>query len=287
MEGEEHLGELEIELLDTLQKSENMMSLQEFINNLESKINEGEDIDQLSAGFFRKKYKELTDSTVQINRLKSDIEMIKNELGELELERDELQYEIKNGEFPQVNDALKDAMKEIHPKYDPNQYDINPERKNSNNQKYIISSLNDIPTPSIDLVRARYPEPTSPSYDKSNHNGTIGGIFNHIMKFYPKLIRNYWPEFASWGILSAFIDFPDKSTDYYSSGQKRMLKLANAMINSDPHETILIDEPELSLHIDWQRRFIEQIEVFSGMIIATHSPDILYHHTEKVVHVPP
>jgi predicted ATP-binding protein involved in virulence len=46
---------------------------------------------------------------------------------------------------------------------------------------------------------------------------------------------------------------------------------------------ILIDEPELSLHITWQEQFlddIKQITELSGLdvLIATHSPQIIGTH---------
>jgi hypothetical protein len=262
--------------LSRLESSDEMVTLREFVEEFEREIEKSNESDQIKTGYFREKFDQISSSNVRLQKLKEEI-------SRREAERVKLEHDIMNEEPFEVRKSIEEFRKKIHPKFD-----TNPNRKVSKNQQYILSSLNEIDPPSIDLVMQKYPEPTSADYDKSGHDGTIGSIFNHIMKFYGKFIRDYWPEFASWGILSAYIDFPDKSTDYYSSGQKRMLKLANAMINSDPHETILIDEPELSLHIDWQRRFIEKMEVFSrNMVIATHSPDILYHHTEKVVHVPP
>ena len=42
--------------------------------------------------------------------------------------------------------------------------------------------------------------------------------------------------------------------------------------------TILIDEPELSMHIDWQHDLIESLSRLNGQaqfILATHSPEIM------------
>ena len=44
---------------------------------------------------------------------------------------------------------------------------------------------------------------------------------------------------------------------------------------------ILVDEPEISLHIDWQEQLVEQLHApltGSRLIIATHSPDIVVKH---------
>jgi len=43
---------------------------------------------------------------------------------------------------------------------------------------------------------------------------------------------------------------------------------------------IIIEEPELSLHISWQNKFINDLKDVTAMnsvsiIIATHSPDII------------
>jgi predicted ATP-dependent endonuclease of OLD family len=41
---------------------------------------------------------------------------------------------------------------------------------------------------------------------------------------------------------------------------------------------ILIDEPELSLHVDWQRRLVPSMRLLNPLaqlIVATHSPEIM------------
>lgn len=66
-----------------------------------------------------------------------------------------------------------------------------------------------------------------------------------------------------------------------SSGEQNELILFYKLIfNSQKNDLILIDEPELSLHISWQNKFIEDIkDIISinglSVVIATHSPDII------------
>ena len=66
-----------------------------------------------------------------------------------------------------------------------------------------------------------------------------------------------------------------------SSGEQNELILFYKLIfNSKENDMILIDEPELSLHISWQNKFITDLkEVTSindvSIVIATHSPDII------------
>ncbi|PEW28196.1 AAA family ATPase [Bacillus thuringiensis] len=66
-----------------------------------------------------------------------------------------------------------------------------------------------------------------------------------------------------------------------SSGEKNELILFyNLIFNIPPNSLILIDEPEISLHISWQNKFISDLKEIHKLnqldiIIATHSPDII------------
>lgn len=66
-----------------------------------------------------------------------------------------------------------------------------------------------------------------------------------------------------------------------SSGEQNELILFYELIfKSSPGDMILIDEPELSLHISWQNKFISDLKAVTSMndvsvVIATHSPDII------------
>ncbi|MGX4643778.1 AAA family ATPase [Massilia sp. SYSU DXS3249] len=66
-----------------------------------------------------------------------------------------------------------------------------------------------------------------------------------------------------------------------SSGEQHELVMFYDLIfNSKKGDTILIDEPELSLHISWQNQFINDLKDVTSMnnvsvVIATHSPDII------------
>lgn len=85
----------------------------------------------------------------------------------------------------------------------------------------------------------------------------------------------------------------DVSIDALSSGERQIVILfANVMFNkytSESRENILIiDEPELSLHIKWQEKFIDTLLIASEktqFILATHSPDIVGEHKEKGVKI--
>ena len=72
---------------------------------------------------------------------------------------------------------------------------------------------------------------------------------------------------------------------HLSSGQARAFSLAKKC-SSDGVNILLVDEPEISLHIDWQRKIIDVLRKYSTAqfaIFATHSPDVIYHHIDSVV----
>ncbi len=78
------------------------------------------------------------------------------------------------------------------------------------------------------------------------------------------------------------------SLKYLSSGERQLLLLFCNAILARAHNTILIiDEPEISLNIKWQRRLINALKscmngVQCQLIIATHSFEILAGNDESV-----
>ena len=55
---------------------------------------------------------------------------------------------------------------------------------------------------------------------------------------------------------------------------------------SNPSGIFIIDEPELSLHIDWQKDFIRyatESNPNTQLILATHSPDIFIGNEKKTI----
>ena len=71
------------------------------------------------------------------------------------------------------------------------------------------------------------------------------------------------------------------SPQFLSSGEQHELVLFYELLfNVSSNSLILIDEPELSLHVFWQEQFLNdliEISKFRGfdILIATHSPDII------------
>lgn len=77
--------------------------------------------------------------------------------------------------------------------------------------------------------------------------------------------------------IHAYSESEEISLGNLSSGEKQLLRICIEALLADG-EPVLIDEPELSMHIDWQRQLIPAIRSLapkSQLIIATHSPEIM------------
>lgn len=74
-----------------------------------------------------------------------------------------------------------------------------------------------------------------------------------------------------------------------SSGEQHQIVLAYDMLfRIEANSLVMIDEPELSLHVNWQERFLSDLESVIGVanfdaLIATHSPYIVNGRNELVV----
>ncbi|RLI52113.1 MAG: hypothetical protein DRP09_18515, partial [Candidatus Thorarchaeota archaeon] len=85
--------------------------------------------------------------------------------------------------------------------------------------------------------------------------------------------------------LGAFLVFDDYGRqiplDRLSSGEQHLITWSYELIfESEGYDFVLIDEPELSMHVEWQIDFVDAIEKISSeddfrFIIATHSPAIV------------
>ena len=64
-----------------------------------------------------------------------------------------------------------------------------------------------------------------------------------------------------------------------SSGEKQMLAiLLTVLIEDGQHYVLFMDEPEVSLHIDWQKQLIDLIVELNPnvqIILTTHSPAVI------------
>ena len=74
---------------------------------------------------------------------------------------------------------------------------------------------------------------------------------------------------------------PELQPSRLSSGEQQMLVLAHEILfKATPGTLVLIDEPELSLHVLWQASFVEDLAVMGkvnnlSFLLATHSPTLI------------
>jgi predicted ATP-binding protein involved in virulence len=74
-----------------------------------------------------------------------------------------------------------------------------------------------------------------------------------------------------------------------SSGeQQEIILLYESLFNVPPDSLVLIDNPEVSMHVAWQIEFLSDIEKIAKLlglsfIIATHSPDLINNKLDRCV----
>lgn len=83
------------------------------------------------------------------------------------------------------------------------------------------------------------------------------------------------------------IDYGEIPLDRLSSGEKNeLIMLYYFIFTLEKGEILMIDEPEISLHIAWQMEFLKEIEQIAKLkdvkvLIATHSPQIIGSQWDK------
>ena len=81
----------------------------------------------------------------------------------------------------------------------------------------------------------------------------------------------------------------DLALEDLSSGEQHELVLFYELLfKTAPGSLVLIDEPEISLHIVWQEHFLKDVQEVTRLsnidvIVATHSPDVINGHRDLLV----
>lgn len=81
---------------------------------------------------------------------------------------------------------------------------------------------------------------------------------------------------------------PLELADLSSGEQNELVVLYELLFRVSPNSLVLIDEPEISLHVEWQVRFLSDLEkilraVDATAIVATHSPQIINHRWNDTI----
>lgn len=81
--------------------------------------------------------------------------------------------------------------------------------------------------------------------------------------------------------ISFYQDGEHLSVYKLSAGEKHLLViLLTALLRTGEHSVLFMDEPEASLHIEWQERLISSIRELNPdvqLILTTHSPAVIMH----------
>lgn len=82
------------------------------------------------------------------------------------------------------------------------------------------------------------------------------------------------------------------SEDQLSSGEYHLMFLLVASLTARHRGTVIaIDEPELSMHISWQRQLVRALLECAAnsqpqLLLATHSPDIAAEFQDAMIELP-
>jgi predicted ATPase len=74
------------------------------------------------------------------------------------------------------------------------------------------------------------------------------------------------------------------------SGIGNLLCLLDSALSAAEGTILFIDEPEISLHIDWQAKIVDAMWKLGSrnhIVFTTHSPEIVMTNLEKVITIPP
>ena len=114
----------------------------------------------------------------------------------------------------------------------------------------------------IDLLRRIVNNKFAYSFKEMNFNKEKGFVFKTL----------YHPSSLNKDTLSP--------TDLSSGEQHELVLLYELLFKVQPNSLVLIDEPELSLHVGWQAQFLKDLQEITKLadldvLMATHSPDII------------
>ncbi len=123
------------------------------------------------------------------------------------------------------------------------------------------------------------------------------GVLDNLARRTQILVENINGKFAhkkilidrDKGLVARTDDGQTLELDALSSGeQHELVLLYDLLFRVKPNTLVLIDEPELSLHVNWQKSFLpDLIKVVEAtgydVILATHSPFIVGDRSDLMV----
>jgi predicted ATP-binding protein involved in virulence len=78
------------------------------------------------------------------------------------------------------------------------------------------------------------------------------------------------------------------AADLSSGEQHQLVLLFDLLFRVSDKALILVDEPEISLHVEWQQQVLNNFSAISQLrdldfLIATHSPDIIHNRWDLTI----
>jgi ABC-type transport system involved in cytochrome c biogenesis ATPase subunit len=124
-----------------------------------------------------------------------------------------------------------------------------------------LSVFNEIAS-KIDLLRRIVNSKFAYSYKEMNFNKEKGFVFKTLYNSPSSTSKTLSP------------------IDLSSGEQHELVLLYELLFKVQPNSLVLIDEPELSLHVGWQAQFLKDLQEITKLadldvLMATHSPDII------------
>lgn len=162
---------------------------------------------------------------------------------------------------------------------------------NETDYKYLLQKIDKTQKSKIGVVQAIL----TPYIETLNNKMMALNDLMEILSYMLKSLSNYLHEKTiSFSVADGFSiqhvkNGENVSFECLSSGEKQLLILFSKVIrNSSKCSFIIIDEPEISLNIKWQRMLMNTLNCFvsdnhAQFIIATHSFEILSKHMGNVV----
>lgn len=127
---------------------------------------------------------------------------------------------------------------------------------------------------------------------QANIFAKIDKYFDAVNAFLEQKELHYVPD-STRRIPKVGLKFKDgawSSIRVMSSGERQLLTMLYAVTKMSSDSLVLIDEPELSLHIDWQEELLGKMMAQLGgrqIIVCTHSPSIASDYRNFMIEVVP
>lgn len=221
----------------------------------------------------RSLFDDSTDFEISSSEVKKQLEEIVNQKTQVLNATKILEDDVLTRKINNHFDAIEKLLKKIKKQPDPADADLDTllEIFNRADQIKRISSLANIAT--------RYNKKTEKIMFKFNR------FVSTINDFYKSSKKRI--DIDHQGFVEVIHnDSYTTGIDVLSSGERQVFMILASVIFDDSRKILIIDEPELSLHISWQENFVDIIKELCPkmqIILATHSPDLIGIHLNKVV----